>query len=137
VESTPKSVATTVINDGVWFNLETVTLNTPSQGVQAIYGTVDVEYSLVNWGAKTNLVIDDTGDKTARSGVNLIDGQLTGLAPAKITWGAITSLTVTGGSGGNSFNVFSLGAVTLPARVRFAPQAIQLSDAVGRGAVPI
>jgi hypothetical protein len=109
VESTAKAVATTVINDGVWFNLETVTLNTPSQGLQAINGTVDVEYSMINWGARTNLVIDDTGDKQARSNISLTDAQITGLAPAKITWGAITSLTVTGGSGGNSFNVASFG----------------------------
>jgi hypothetical protein len=109
VESTPKAVATTVTNDGVWFNLETVALNTPSQGVQALNGTVDVEDPNFYWGARTNLVIDDTGDRTVRSGVNLFDGQLTGLAPAKITWGAISSLAVTGGSGGNSFNVSSAG----------------------------
>jgi hypothetical protein len=106
VESTPKAVATTVTNDGVSSSVETVTLNAPGQGVQAINGTVDVEDPS---GAKVNLVIDDTGDETARSGVNLLDGRLTGLAPAKIAWGAITSLTVTGGSGGNSFNVSSLG----------------------------
>ena len=109
VEGTPKAVATTVTNDGVWYNLEAVTLNTPGQGAQAIYGTVDVEDPNYYSGAKTNLVIDDTGDKKARSNVNLIDGRLTGLAPAKITWGAVSSLTVTGDSGGNSFNVASFG----------------------------
>jgi hypothetical protein len=123
VESTPKpvgdllslfqSVATTVTNDGVWYNLQTVTLNTPSQGVQAINGTVDVEDPNYYSGARTNLVIDDTGDNTARSNVNLSDSQVTGLAPAKITWGAISSLTVTGGGGGNSFNVSSAGGLPM------------------------
>jgi hypothetical protein len=113
VEITPKSVATTVTNDGVWYNLESVILNTPSQGVQAINGTVDVEDPNYYSGAKTNLLIDDTGDKKGRTSVNLTDGRLTGLAPAKITWAAVSSLSVTGGSGGNSFNVFSQGKLPI------------------------
>jgi hypothetical protein len=113
VENTPKAVATKVINDGKSDNLETVTLNAPGQGVQAISGTVDVENTDPSLGARTNLVIDDTGDKKARSSVSLFDGQLSGLAPAKITWGAISSLTVTGGSGGNSFNVSSSGKLPI------------------------
>ncbi len=108
VESTSSAVATTVTNDGIWFNVETVTLNAPGQGMQAIDGTVDVEDPNYYTGAATYVVIDDSGDKRGRTSY-LLDGQITGLAPAKITWGAISSLTITGGGGGNSFNVSSLG----------------------------
>jgi hypothetical protein len=100
-------VATTVTNSGRIGNVETVELKGP-QGVQAIDGPVDIENPNVVGGGQTNLVIDDTGDTQARN-VLLLDGQLTGLAPAAITWGAILSLTVTGGSAGNSFSVSSFG----------------------------
>jgi hypothetical protein len=98
VESTPATVATTVTGHG------TVTLNAPGQGVQAIRGTVDVEN---DGGAATNLIVDDTGDANPRA-ILLDDTSLSGLAPATITRGAV-DLTVTGGSGGNSYSVHSLG----------------------------
>jgi hypothetical protein len=101
------SVATTVSNSGRFGDVETVELKGP-QGVQAIDGPVDIENPNVVGGGQTNLVLDDTGDTKARN-VSLLDGQVTGLAPAAITWGAILSLTVTGGSGGNSFSVSSFG----------------------------
>jgi hypothetical protein len=101
------TVATTVTSSGRAGDVETVTLH-GAQGVQAILGTVDVENPNAYRGARTNLVIDDTGDTKGRAG-HLLDGRLTGLAPATITWGAVSSLTVTGGSGGNSFTVGSFG----------------------------
>lgn len=109
VESTSAAVATTVTNDGVWNNVETVDLNAPGQGVQAVNGTVDVENPDFYTGAKTNLLIDDSGDAVPQGSVYLQDGRLSGLAPATIIWGGISSLTVTGGGGGNTFNVASFG----------------------------
>jgi hypothetical protein len=84
-------------------NSGTVTLNDPGQGVQGILGTVDV-------GGSTNLIVDDTGDTSPHGYIEFKDvseyqsPSLSGLAPAPITWGGISSLTVTGGSGDNYYS---------------------------------
>jgi hypothetical protein len=80
-------------------------------GVQGITGYVDV-YNSKSTGS-SRLVVDDTGDTTART-VNMYDGEITGLAPAYIYWaptatatGGVTFLNVVGDSGGNTFNVLN------------------------------
>jgi hypothetical protein len=79
--------------------------------VQQIDGGLDVVNS--GTGGMTTLIIDDSGDATGRA-PTLLDGQLTGLAPAYIAWtdynpvalaGGVISLTVYGGHGGNDWVV--------------------------------
>ena len=71
--------------------------------VQAIQGTLDVsDDALFN-----DLTIDDSADTAGRT-ATLSRGSISGLAPATITWSVFDmgTLTVNGGSGGNTFNVF-------------------------------
>jgi hypothetical protein len=65
----------------------------------------------VSGTGSTNLYLNDTLDTTGRT-VSMYDGKVTGLAPANIYWtptssssGGVTSLTVDGGSGSNSFYI--------------------------------
>jgi hypothetical protein len=109
VAATPATVVTTVTNSGVSGNVETVTLKESGNGVQAIRGKVVVQNPNPNYGGKTNLIVDDTGDRTPQTAISLKDTELDGLAPAAITWDGIASLTVTGGSGGNAFSLLSFG----------------------------
>lgn len=88
--------------------------------LSAIAGAVDV----VNTSGSTALTVADYGDSTGHT-VALGDGQLTGLAPAAIDWtptatgsDGVTSLKISGGSGGNTWNIantsdFGAGATTL------------------------
>ena len=72
----------------------------------AINGLVDV------YGAgDTYLYLDDSADATGGT-VDMLNGQITGIAPATIYWaptptssGGVTYLNVRGGTGGNTFNV--------------------------------
>jgi hypothetical protein len=76
----------------------------------AIQGTVSVSNPL----GSTSLALYDGADSAARS-VSMYDGSITGLAPATINWtpntaytgtGGVNFLTVDGGSGGNTWNVY-------------------------------
>ncbi|MDB5309404.1 MAG: hypothetical protein JWO38_3606 [Gemmataceae bacterium] len=82
---------------------DTVTIGNAGS-VQGIAGTVSVD----NFGGSTALTIDDSTDATART-VTATNAQVTGLAPATISYTAndLIALTVDGGSGGNTFNVTS------------------------------
>jgi hypothetical protein len=94
VQST--AVPTSVHNGGI------VTLHAAIAGLLNIQGAVDVSSS-------KSLVIDDTGDNTAHSAVYLNGTSLNGLAPVKVSWDTkVSSITVTGGDGGNSYDVQSL-----------------------------
>lgn len=88
---------------------DTVTLGAnaaPPLGMQGLNGTISVNNSL----GFTTLVLDDALDVTARTPLLFNDGttgQITGLAPATINYSNTDtgSLTVHGGSGGNTFTV--------------------------------
>jgi hypothetical protein len=80
----------------------------PGGNVQGINGAVIVTGL---GGGPTTLVVDDGGDTTGRT-VTVSSGEVSGLAPADISWtatssatGGVTGLTINGGSGGNTFNV--------------------------------
>jgi hypothetical protein len=82
---------------------DTVTLGNPESGkVDGLGGAVNV----INTGGKTQLIVDDHGDTTGRA-VAVTDKDITGLPSAAITYnpGSISSLTVDGGSGADSFTV--------------------------------
>jgi hypothetical protein len=127
-------LATGVGNDKVNTYATTGTLATFNNGGQDsidvglgtlanIQGALYVATSLLN--GPTSLLLDDRGDNTSRtvtltSGVTSgipLDGSITGLAPATIYYGVpyflgefgsgsgVTSLTLDGGSGNNSFNI--------------------------------
>ena len=71
-------------------------------------GTINVDNAL----GLTNLVLDDSEDTIGQTALLFNDGangQVTGLSPATINYsdgdGGIASLTVYGGSGGNTFTV--------------------------------
>jgi Ca2+-binding RTX toxin-like protein len=75
------------------------------QGIQA-------DLSIDNAGGCTTLLVDDSADTTARA-ATLTASALTGLAPAAIDYGAgICSLSITGGSGGNTFAVQGTAALS-------------------------
>ena len=80
---------------------DTVTVGNAGS-VQAIAGTVTVS----NATSVTSLTVDDAADAGART-ASMSDVAITGLAPAPINYvpSEITSLTVNGGSGGNTFTV--------------------------------
>src|SRR5262249_24748847 len=90
----PTSVTSTGGND-------TVRLG-DAGSVQGITAPVNVS----NSAALTDLVIDDSADATGRT-VTLSDSAVTGLAPADLNFTStdIGSLTVSGGTGGNTFTV--------------------------------
>ena len=89
--------------------IDTVTLGsstTAPLGMQALSGTINVN----NTRGLTNLVLDDSEDTTGQTVLLFNDGtngQITGLATATINYvdDDANSLTVYGGSGGNTFTV--------------------------------
>lgn len=75
--------------------------------VGGINGNVDV------YGpGSTDLIVDDSQDGSSQT-VSMLDGSITGLAPASISWtpsfnatGGVTELDVQAGLGSNTFNVY-------------------------------
>ena len=82
-------------------------------GVQGIRRSL----SVLNPANFTNLVIDDSGDATATPSVALSATQLTGLAPATISFigSDLSSLTVKGGTSVNTFTVNATPTATITA----------------------
>ena len=86
---------------------DTVTLGAdPVAGMQNLFGTINVDNDL----GFTDLILDDSADTTGQTALLFNDGtngQVTGLSPATINYvdSGISSLTVFGGSGGNTFTV--------------------------------
>ncbi|MGC8642304.1 MAG: TIGR03118 family protein, partial [Isosphaeraceae bacterium] len=88
---------------------DSITLGSSSKGVQLIGGNVMLTNS--SGASVTSLVVDDSGDVSARSNVQITSGKITGLAPEPIDYSALTNLvalSIKGGQGGNSFTVASL-----------------------------
>jgi hypothetical protein len=64
-------------------------------------------YVNVYGAGSTSLVLDDSGDATART-VSVVDNEVFGLAPAPIFYGSgVVSLTVNGGTAGDTFDILS------------------------------
>ena len=86
---------------------DTVTLGAdPTVGMQNLFGTINVDNAL----GFTDLTLDDSADTTGQTALLFNDGtngQVTGLSPATINYvnDDTSSLTVFGGSGGNTFTV--------------------------------
>ncbi|MFL5329767.1 MAG: beta strand repeat-containing protein [Gemmataceae bacterium] len=104
VQVTDASYATTItstVSSGGVVPTDTVNI-TNGGSVQGINGTVTVR----NPPALTTLIIDDSADATSQT-ATIDAGSLTGLAPATINWfqSDLNSLTIGGGTGGNTFNV--------------------------------
>ncbi len=77
-------------------------------GMQGLAGTINV----TNASGLTNMVIDDSEDTVGQTALLFndgVNGSVTGLSPATINYsdgdGGVASLTVYGGSGGNTFTV--------------------------------
>src|SRR2546421_4145103 len=88
--------------------LDTVTIGDASHNMQGLIADVYID----NTSGATNLIIDDAGDTTGRifsinNGLIVGLGSSIGLSPPKITHSlfALNSLTVLGGSGGNTIHV--------------------------------
>jgi Ca2+-binding RTX toxin-like protein len=95
------------LNGGAGFQSVDVGLGS----LASINGYVSV-YNSSSLGS-SYLYVDDSADATPRTW-NLYNGQLTGIAPATIYWtpsssstGGVTYLSITGGTGADSFNVFN------------------------------
>ena len=78
----------------------------PIVGMQNLFGTINVDNAL----GFTDLTLDDSADTTGQTALLFNDGtngQVTGLSPATINYvnDDTSSLTVFGGSGGNTFTV--------------------------------
>ena len=96
-------------------------------GMQGLAGTINVDNTL----GSTDLVLDDSENTVATSALLFNDGtngQVTGLSPATINYtdSGTDSLTVFGGSGGNTFTVD--GTLANPAVV---PSITDLSTGTG------
>jgi hypothetical protein len=68
--------------------------------------------SVANATGTTALSVDDSGDSSPKTAVSITSGSITGLAPAAISYSNLSSLTILGGSGGNTSTVVSLPAPT-------------------------
>ncbi len=81
--------------------IDTVTLGNAGNARQ-LAGTLHV----TNLGAYTALTVDDSADAVTRT-ATLSATSLSGLASAQVTWGTndLRSLTLSGGSGGNTFTI--------------------------------
>jgi hypothetical protein len=111
VRRTPAGVATNLTSSG-----GTDQVNITNGGsVQGINGVVNVS----NPPFFTNILIDNSADNVGRN-VTMNNATLSGLAPANINYvnADVTSITVNGGGGGNTFTVnstiggFGLGRTT-------------------------
>ena len=76
-------------------------------GMQGLSGTINISNDL----GLTNIVLDDSEDPVGQTALlfnDNVNGQVTGLSPATINYTdtAAASLTVYGGSGGNTFTVY-------------------------------
>src|SRR2546423_481400 len=82
--------------------LDTVTISDANRTTQGIGGALNID----NTSGATNLILDDSGDTLPRT-VTINNGTILGLAPATISHSlfAINSMTILGGSGGNTLNV--------------------------------
>jgi hypothetical protein len=87
-------------------------LNVSNPGGQAtvyVYAQGITDAMNVTGAGATSLTVDDSNDPTGRT-ATLSDGSITGLVPATISWtltNRASSVTVLGGSGGNTFNVLN------------------------------
>jgi hypothetical protein len=101
----------------------TINIGNNVSGVQEIQGPIDLE----NPSGQNTITIDDSGDSTARTatlstvtdttivnGASGPSGQLSGLAPATITWKYANTgqVTIRGGSGGDNWEVQGTGVGT-------------------------
>jgi fibronectin-binding autotransporter adhesin len=103
VLTTPASVSTTVTSTTGAGTTDTVSVGN-ANSVQGILGALSVN----NTTGFSKLSIDDTADATLRT-VTMIAGSISGLAPATIFYNSLATdtLTINGGSGGNTFTVNS------------------------------
>jgi len=103
VLTTPSTVVTNVLGGGP---AVTVTVGNASS-VQGILGTLSLNNSS---GANSAITVDDSADTSAQA-VTVTNTKIHGLAPADINYVSADtqSLTIDGGSGGNSFIVNSAG----------------------------
>jgi hypothetical protein len=102
----------TAVTDGSASDENTVVdVGNPSAGVQQILGQLNVSNPL----GFTALSIDDTADVGGRT-ATIDASHVTGLAPADITYAQsdLSSVTITGGSGGNHFTVNDTPSNPLP-----------------------
>ena len=95
---------------------DSVTLGAdPVFGMQNLFGTINVDNAL----GFTDLTLDDSADTTGQTALLFNDGtngQVTGLSPATINYvnDDTSSLTVFGGSGGNTFTVDGTTSSSFP-----------------------
>ncbi len=84
------------------------TLSSTPGNVQSLNGPV----SIASFSGSVALVVDDSTDSSAQTGVGISSTQITGLAPTPINYAAATlsSLAVYGGTHGNTFTVASTGS---------------------------
>jgi acrosin len=94
-----------IVNDG---GMDNVTIGTASAGLQDITGPMGV----ISMGTGINLTLDDTADMTART-VTIQATRISGLAPVDINFLHLTMFTVDAGSGGNTFTILNVPAVTI------------------------
>src|SRR5262249_52207553 len=121
VQNTPANVPTNLNTRKRAANIDTVTVQATGSGstlningqagtdvvtignagsVQGILGAVNVSSTT----GTIALTMDDSLDSTGRT-VTISATQIIGLAPAAITYANLSSLTVDGGTGGNTFTV--------------------------------
>ncbi len=92
-------VTTNLISNGT----ATVNIGDGLVGVQSILGAISIQ----NPPLYTAVHIDDSADRSHHAGVTITEAEITGLAPATISYKQddLDALTIDGGSGGNVYTV--------------------------------
>jgi hypothetical protein len=91
---------------------DTVVIGSLAPSLGGTLANITGPVSVANTKGTTALTVDDSGDSSPKAAVTITSGSITGLAPATISYANLSSLTVRGGSGGNTFTVVSLPAPT-------------------------
>jgi len=99
--------------------VDSVVFGDSTHGVQQILGPVNVTNSVSGTNGVVDITVDDSSDTTAQPAIFLNDSEVSGLAPAPISYlnqsssTAPSSFVIKGGSGGNTFTVTNDGTNTL------------------------
>jgi hypothetical protein len=103
---------------------DTVTLGSLAPSLGGTLANIAGPVNVSNSSGQTTLVVDDSGDTVSKT-ATLIDGKLTGLAPAAVYWaptsttvGGVNFLDILGGSGGNTFNVLNTSYLDFGTRIQ-------------------
>jgi hypothetical protein len=113
VQSTLASAATSINAGNGLSSTNTVTIGSLAPSLGGTLASIAGPVVVSNTSGSTSLTVDDSGDTTGQT-VAITNSSITGTwsAPINYVGGEVSSLTVLGGSGSNTFNVQSTASGT-------------------------